>query len=96
MNELQQALFVGALAAEAMAPVPVKDLEEFLLKHPDAYGLIASAVRGVGEDMPSALAAMSFQPPEPQPITQQVEPVEEVANEAVQPGPEQGPGPFGL
>lgn len=96
MNELQQALFVGALAAEAMAPVPVKDLEEFLLKHPDAYGLIASAVKGISEDMPSALAAMSFQPPEPQPMAQQMEPMEEVANEAVQPGLEQGPGPLGF
>jgi len=96
MNELQQALFVGALAAEAMAPVPVKDLEDFLLKHPDAYGLIVSAISGVGEGVPSALAAMSFQPPEPQPMAQQMEPVEEVANEAGQPGPEQGPGPIGF
>lgn len=99
MNELQQALMVGALAAEAMTPQRVRDLEEFVRRNPGAYEAIRRAIQGEPFAIGPSLAAMAQEPVEPvgmMGLAPEAMAMTEVPGEAGEPGPEPGLGPFGL
>lgn len=92
MIDMRQALLAGALAAEALAPKRVKDLEGFLAQYPEAWSALAMAMgvpddyQAPGEEMPDMGTEfdMGMGPGM----------MEEYG--AGTPGPEQGPEPFGL
>lgn len=44
----KEALAVGLIASEALMPKRVRDLEEFLRTHPDAWAMLEQALAAVG------------------------------------------------